>query len=491
LVENCVASHYNCPERLFLTLRLLMKIVSRIAGISLIAFAIFSAQTAKADTLRSWRFASGQNQLEFTTDEGVQPTAMLLANPSRLVIDLPGIRLGRPKINQPLNGAVKAVRIGQFDATTTRIVVELATGYTVDPQSVKVRGISPTRWTVQLPTPTFNAAVMIDENSDRAVQSGIVITPIAPPSQPASRPSISRPSIFSQPIPNSAIATGPISGDTFGGLVPSGRALNWLQQRVADLRSQSYRALNPGIFFLDLETGNYLSLGGDKVLSTASIIKLPILIALFQDVDAGKISLDETLVMTRDLIVGGSGEMQDRPVNSKFSVLETANKMITISDNTATNLIIKRMGGIQVLNQRFRSWGLQKTAMRNWLPDLRGTNTTTARELVKLLAMLDKQQLLSSRSQAQALDILRRVKNRKLLPRGLGQGATIAHKTGDIGFLLGDTGIIEMPTGKRYLAAVLVESPYDDPKAVDFIQDVSRMVYTYLTQPSTVSVETR
>jgi beta-lactamase class A len=470
-----------------------MKIVHQMSWLSLgLAGVLLSAQVAHADTLRSWRFVASQNQLEFTTDEGVQPTAMLVANPSRLVIDLPGVRLGRPKVNQPLNGAVTAVRIGQFDANTTRLVVELAPGYTVDPQQVKVRGISPTRWTVQLPTPKFDAA-LANGGTDNSVNDGdrVLINPIAPPAQSAIRPA-SRPAIFNQPIPSAAIALGNIPGDTFGGLVPSGRGLNWLQQRVAELRSQTYKALNPGIFFLDMQTGNYLDLSGDKVFSTASIIKLPILIALFQDVDAGKIDLNETLVMTRDLIVGGSGELQDMPVNSKYSVLETANKMITISDNTATNMIIKRMGGIQVLNHRFRSWGLQKTAMRNWLPDLRGTNTTTARELVKVLAMLDKQQLLSPRSQSQALDILRRVKNRKLLPRGLGQGATIAHKTGDIGFLLGDTGIIEMPTGKHYLAAVLVESPYDDPKAVDFIQDVSRMVYTYFNQPaSTASVEIR
>ncbi|HEY9858134.1 MAG TPA: serine hydrolase, partial [Candidatus Obscuribacterales bacterium] len=57
-----------------------------------------------------------------------------------------------------------------------------------------------------------------------------------------------------------------------------------------------------------------------------------------------------------------------------------------------------------------------------------------------------------------------------------------AHKTGDIGFLLGDAGIVVMPNGKHYMAAVLVESAYDDPAARDFIQDVSRIVYTYLDQ---------
>lgn len=405
---------------------------------------------AQADVLQSWQFDTRQSQLTFSTDEGVVPIAQLVPNPTRIVIDLPGIRLGRPKVTQAVGGAVQTLRIGQFNAQTTRLVVELAPGYTVDANQVKVQADSPTRWSVKLPTPE-NAATSID--SSAAPQP---IATIAPPA------------------------------DTFGGLIPEGRPLDWLQQRLSSLRvsSAGYSTLRSGMFFLDMDTGNYIDLNADKVYPTASIIKLPILIALFQDVDAGKIRLDEILTMGRDVIVGGSGELQDLPPGSRFSVLETATKMITISDNTATNMIIKRMGGIQYLNQRFRSWGLQQTQIRNWLPDLRGTNTTTARELGRLLAMLDKQKLLSSRSQAQALDILQRVRNRKLLPVGLGPGATIAHKTGDIGFLLGDAGIVAMPGGKHYLAAVLVESAYDDPAARDFIQDVSRIVYSYLSQPN-------
>jgi beta-lactamase class A len=410
------------------------------------------AGSAQADTLQSWRFDARQNRLEFTTDAGVQPTAQLIGNPTRLVIDLPGIRLNRPKINQLLGGTVQTVRVGQFDAQTTRLVLELAPGYTIDPQRVKVRGKSATHWTVQLPVPQVDTAMgsePLEPSHDIAIQAPV--------------------------------------GDTFGGLIPAGRSLTWLRQRLAMLQSSDYASLNSGMVFLDLETGNYVDFSGDRVYPTASIIKLPILIALFQDVDAGKIRLDETLVMTRDLIVGGSGEMQDLPPNSKFSLLETATKMIVISDNTATNMIIKRMGGLQVLNQRFRSWGLTQTQMRNWLPDLSGTNTTTAKELVHLLALLDKQKLLSAQSQAQVLGILRRVHNRTLLPVGLGPGAAIAHKTGDIGFMLGDTGIIEMPGGKHYLAAVLVESAYNDPAARDFVQAVSRIVYNYMSQPTTAA----
>lgn len=111
------------------------------------------ASPAQAGKLLFWRFESANNRLVFNTDSRVQPTAQLVPDPTRVVIDLPGITLGRPTVNQSIGGKVTGIRVAQFDSNTTRLVIELAPGYTVDPQQVKVRGISPTQWTVDLPTP--------------------------------------------------------------------------------------------------------------------------------------------------------------------------------------------------------------------------------------------------------------------------------------------------------------------------------------------------
>ncbi len=120
----------------------------------LLPFAFLVTLPAQAASLQFWRFDASQNRLEFTTDEGVQPRAQLIANPTRLVIDLPGIRLGRPAMTQPGNGrSIQSLRVGQFDRDTARIVVELAPGYTIDPNQVRFRGTSPRNWTVQLPAP--------------------------------------------------------------------------------------------------------------------------------------------------------------------------------------------------------------------------------------------------------------------------------------------------------------------------------------------------
>lgn len=111
------------------------------------------AGAAEAARLQSWRFDASENRLYITTEGGVQPKAQLIFNPMRLVIDLPGTSLGRPSVSKPLSGAIESVRVGQFDNNTTRIVVEIRDGFTIDPQQVKFRGISPSEWTVDLPTP--------------------------------------------------------------------------------------------------------------------------------------------------------------------------------------------------------------------------------------------------------------------------------------------------------------------------------------------------
>jgi N-acetylmuramoyl-L-alanine amidase len=108
---------------------------------------------AYARQLESWRFDANQNQLVFTTDEGVQPKAQLISNPTRLVIDLPGIILEGSTSEQLVGGAIRSVRVGQVDENTTRLVVELNPGYTINPRNVQFRGISPNQWVVQLPVP--------------------------------------------------------------------------------------------------------------------------------------------------------------------------------------------------------------------------------------------------------------------------------------------------------------------------------------------------
>ncbi|MEO1430632.1 MAG: N-acetylmuramoyl-L-alanine amidase [Cyanobacteria bacterium J06633_8] len=119
---------------------------------------------ADAAKLESWDFDANQNSLEFNTDAAVQPKAQLIFNPTRVVIDLPGVKFGRPQLKKSVGGAVRSVRIGQFNPKTTRMVVELSPGYTLDPNQIKFEGISPSRWRVKLPSPQLERANFEEKN---------------------------------------------------------------------------------------------------------------------------------------------------------------------------------------------------------------------------------------------------------------------------------------------------------------------------------------
>lgn len=235
----------------------------------------------------------------------------------------------------------------------------------------------------------------------------------------------------------------------------------------------------------DADTGVYADVNGRKPIAAASIIKIPLLIAFLQDVDEGKAQLGEQLEIGKDVIVGEAGGLQYEPVGTKISALETLTEMIVHSDNTATNMIMKKIGGKDAANRRFKSWGLTATVIRNPLPDLEGTNTTSPYDLVNLLSMVDKGKLLSPRSRDRLMDIMRRPVTNTLLPQGIAADARIVHKTGDIRSAVGDAGIIDMPSGRRYIMAAIVKRPDNDQRANELIRRVSRATYDYLKTNNT------
>ncbi|MDY7024142.1 MAG: serine hydrolase, partial [Cyanobacteriota bacterium] len=234
----------------------------------------------------------------------------------------------------------------------------------------------------------------------------------------------------------------------------------------------------------------FVDIESEVPFPAASTIKVPILVAFFQAVDNGQISLNEALTMEDRHIAGGSGDMQYQPSGTEYTALETATKMIVISDNTATNMLIERLGGAEVLNQKFLDWGLKNSVIRDILPDLRGTNKTTPKDLVNLLSQLNQGGLVSMKSRDRIFRIMEQTENNSLIPSGLGRGAVIAHKTGNLKSVSGDVGVIDLANGKRYLLAVLVERSEGNSQAETLIQNISRTIYDEFTRiPKTETEE--
>lgn len=147
--------------------------MKQVLGYLLLASSLLLCATpAQATKLESWKFNANQNQFEFTTDEGVQPQAQLVGDPTRLVIDLPGVVLGRSAIQEALSGAIQSIRIGQFDRDTTRLVIELAPGYTLDPNQIKFRGVTARQWIVKLPVPQSVAGSVVVPTTSNPAAAG-------------------------------------------------------------------------------------------------------------------------------------------------------------------------------------------------------------------------------------------------------------------------------------------------------------------------------
>lgn len=247
----------------------------------------------------------------------------------------------------------------------------------------------------------------------------------------------------------------------------------------SDLKTlaSKYPKLKPSIFVWDYATAQYVDINSEDVIPSASIIKIPILLELFRQIEEGQKGIKDTMLYEEIYRSGGSGVMFKLPSDVNYTLDELANLMITESDNTATNMLLTETGGRININRVLRNWGFNKTQINSWLPDLSGTNMTTARDISTMLYNLDSPSFLNLQSKEYIVDYMSRVKNVHLLQAGLGKGAAIVHKTGDIGTMLGDAGIVYTPSGRKYIAVIMVQRPHNDYGAKDFIVEASSIIY--------------
>lgn len=257
-----------------------------------------------------------------------------------------------------------------------------------------------------------------------------------------------------------------------------------LNQEIPALKSELqelpnlYPGLTPKIFYADVDTGRYASVEGTEAIAAASTIKLPILLAFFEEVDAGRIDINQTMAIQATQIADGSGDLQISPPGTQFTALEVATQMIINSDNTATNMMIDLLGGNEALNKWFRLQGLEKTQLNNPLPDIEGTNKTSARDLAHTMLAISEGEELSQRSRDRILNILKRTYNKDLLAANLeNQGALTYNKTGYIRSILADVVLVDMPNGKRYVISALVQRPDNDGRALELLRRISSLTY--------------
>lgn len=279
-----------------------------------------------------------------------------------------------------------------------------------------------------------------------------------------------------------------------------------------------------GVAIKHLETGEELAIRGDQRFPMASTFKVPILVELFNQVDAGRIRLDEEVALAPEHLHLGSGALKDFIVPGvSLSIENLALLMMRISDNSATDYLLSRVG-IENVNQRlktlgatgisvdrncqnlilgFMGFGAEKTRglsyaevekmLNDYTPrpgeleeaaerasdDPRDTATPAA--MAALLERIWKGEAARPESCRKMVDIMLecdtgRERIRGLLPAKL----QVAHKTGSISGTVNDVGIVYLPGGRGHVVVAVLSKKFKDTQAAErVIAEIARYTYDY------------
>jgi beta-lactamase class A len=192
----------------------------------------------------------------------------------------------------------------------------------------------------------------------------------------------------------------------------------------------------------------------DHPMPTASLIKLAIMVEVYWQAEEGKVGLDKTLTLTKDDKVQGSGILTDHfSDGATFPLRDAVRLMIVFSDNTATNMVLDQTG-IRPVNERMAKLGLPETRVNAKVFKGKTTNvdqerfekyglgSTTARETLRLLEMIQRNEVASPEACGKMLGHLRACDDKEKMTRFLPPGAVVAHKTGSITAAKTDAGIV-------------------------------------------------
>jgi beta-lactamase class A len=261
-------------------------------------------------------------------------------------------------------------------------------------------------------------------------------------------------------------------------------ALAYLPPPLAALRHDVRRLATrlpaaSGLEVFDLDTGYHTGFNAASSMPAASTIKLPVMVEVFTQLQAGRFTLERRVTLLARDKDWGSGELCDAPVGTAFPVSELLEKMIDISDNTATNMLI-RLVGRHSINQSMTALGLRHTRLAGdvrtdgW--SIRQTLRTSPADLVRLLALMAHRELVDEWSSNEMIAILEADQYNTLLPEPLPDDVAIAHKTGSLFDTLNDAGIV-YANDAPYVIAVMTTALPSLGLGRAFIHNISRLAY--------------
>lgn len=217
-----------------------------------------------------------------------------------------------------------------------------------------------------------------------------------------------------------------------------------------------------GIYVKCLETGEELAIDADRQMDTMSVIKIPLMVEVFRQIEAGKFSLTDRVKLREEDKRPGTGVIRSMDAGVELTVKDLITLMIIVSDNTATDLLFDKTGGVEATNALMKQYGytaIRATApSKAWFDALRATNAAdfhragknpyglgSAREIGNLLEKIKRGQAVSQKASDMMLQIMRGQVYRSRLPKYVTNFA-VPHKTGDfLPYIGNDVGIFESP----------------------------------------------
>jgi beta-lactamase class A len=213
---------------------------------------------------------------------------------------------------------------------------------------------------------------------------------------------------------------------------------------------------------LDLSSGYHIGYNSGASMPAASTIKVPVMVEVFRQLELGRFDLTRRLTLLGSDKDYGSGDLCDSSSGTTYSVSDLVEKMIDISDNTATNMLI-RLVGRQSINATMTNLGLEHTRLtsdvRTGSWSVRQTLRTSPDDMVRLLALMAKRELVDGWSSNEMISILEEDQINTLLPASLPDGVPIAHKTGSFFDTLNDVGIVYADDAPYVIAVMTTNLP--------------------------------